>query len=428
MEQVIASTISSMNRNAIQTYLAIDISDYTDDEIAAAKSYFLKRLEQLNSNPTRENIQHFKTESGHESLPGAEEHRGKALKRYTTSEGKSAIKKTDIEHASVIAYGGWDFTDARHHSALQKSIERLFELDNPAKQVFLNPTGKLKTPELLESIGVEVAVLAPNATKSERMAEVLLYNLDKTHISPEMQVHADQLWEAKFLKKDGSIRKPEEVPRFAQFCFSMGNRNALMVENALYKKLQAAGKNDDDIAEYFSRITRIGFAYAFDYRDMPERPRIPSVTVFSRMDQGVMIPPDLLKDVIFKDAAANAGSDDGYTLYDLNSVMVGSDNMQLFVLLHDGTQQPTFKGVPNYAYHGLFPYIDGFLNVTNQTNSDGRLPELYGKMLFDMLPGRIQTEIIHEMTEEQASYKDIFRYLPKHQAITTHTPPNLVKR
>lgn len=422
--------INDLNSMDLKKTIGPSAASFSEKELTEAAEILQNReSEGFKNNKSRDKITRLQTDTNAE-LPGLETHRGDVLKRYTHQEtNRTAIGIQSLSNANVIAYGGWDFTEARHHSALQKSIERLFETHSPEKKAQWGADAlTLNSPELLQSLGVNVALFAPSASKPERLADALSYNNDKLYVSNEMQKHADELWERKFLDSQGELIPASEISPLTFYNYSIGNRMARMVENALYDKLSSTGADDVEIGHYFNKLTHIGFAYAVDYQDMPDRARIPSINVFSHKDLGVMIPTELYQDVILKDAQHIANRNEScFKSYIMPEIAGTNQSHQQLVMLDDTLQSATYKGRVNQQYHGLFPYVDSVNHVANGeafgnrmhiSDSDKQLmSDIKGRMMFHLLSGDAQQEALHNLNQSNKDLSEISTVLKSDAAL-----------
>lgn len=245
----------------------------------------------------------------------------KALLRIAT--------ESEIIDSKIITIGGLGFDSLRHISALLKATKNMANINQ------YNETQHSK-----------VVAIMPEVEPQARYAAAEIYSVNPSYYPSYILDRVKQFLLPKILQDDTIFAVPQTT---AIFTFSMGGREAGMMENALKHVLEDELNLDQSLIESLMKnIISINIGYA---------PTIPSITkkgfnkiaIFSTHDRAVLLPKDLYEQVLIKPEIL----DRKLSVIDFSEDK--SDN-QLLIVMNPDIQDNTSK--EDLCNHSLGDYLN----------------------------------------------------------------------
>lgn len=202
--------------------------------------------------------------------------------------GSSALVATDEQHlvkADTICFSG-------------------IEGDNPRQLSALLRTAKYLSSALSEDY-LPIA-LCPEVDREERYEAAKTYSINPDYYPQYIKSRVDQVIIPRLLPylSDSSI--PEVVQPLSILTFSMGGREAMMIETALYDLLSNDyGMGDKEVSSTLQQVTAVCLGYAPDVRVF-DSGCMNKIIIFSVNDRGVLIPHNLFLEVLTHNSVLDA--------------------------------------------------------------------------------------------------------------------------
>lgn len=245
----------------------------------------------------------------------------KALLRIAT--------ENEITDSKIIAIGGLGFDSLRHVSALLKATKNMAHINQH------NETQYSK-----------VIAIMPEVEPQIRYAAAETYSVNSDYYPNYILERVKQFLLPKIIQDDTILAIPQTI---AIFTFSMGGREAGMMENALKYILQEELNLDQNLSDSLMRnIISINVGYAPTISSITKK-GFNKIAIFSTHDRAVLLPKDLYNQVLIKPEILNN------KLSVINFSEDKSDN-QLLIVMNPGIQDNTSR--EDLCNHTLGDYLN----------------------------------------------------------------------
>ncbi|MGE3713983.1 MAG: hypothetical protein AB7F82_05580 [Alphaproteobacteria bacterium] len=287
------------------------------------------------------------------------------VNRFCKASGRfisAAARDDDVRNADIVCLGGYDHEGERI-GAMTRAALSLTRLgpDSPTDS-------RPAMMDARQKRSYSVLVHQPVYDGRTRVEEVYNWNINKKHISSEMEYFAAQLWQHRFLDNQGRLKPVTQFRGFSLLTYSMGARNGWMLANALERRLTDAGKSQEQVQEYFSKMRQVNIGASVDWERRPvNTPSIPNITILHPDDTG-MAYRDSFSVTVDRMAKQFSGSTPPFVEEDL----VNWPRHKL-VLLNPYYVPKEVDGKQNMNMHGLFEYLTGISMAMNKTDELGKI-------------------------------------------------------
>ena len=261
-------------------------------ELADSASNFLHPLSHIMQ--TREEISKYLFDSEKELLVKLDNptevnsYAGCFFKRVETNINNSSslhiASEEEILNANVLAIGGIDFNTPRHLSALIKA-SRILASECSNKDTSFHQT---------------IAVM-PEVSKEERYEAAKLYYQDSSFYPLYIKNRVEKFLIPKIiLDEDTVLNIPKSISLFS---FSLGGREIMMMENALYDVLLKQYSIDPDTINTLMRnISAVCLGFAPKLNILEKNSGFNKIIIFSAKDRAVLLPKDFYQKILSNDS------------------------------------------------------------------------------------------------------------------------------
>lgn len=245
----------------------------------------------------------------------------KALLRIAT--------ENEIIDSKIIAIGGLGFDSPRHISALLKATKNIANIN-----------------KYNENQSAKVVAIMPEVEPEVRYAAAENYSVNSDYYPSYILDRVRQFLLPKIIQDDTILAVPQTT---AIFTFSMGGREAGMMENALKYVLKDELNLDPSLSDRFMKnIISINIGYAPTISSITKK-GFNKIAIFSTHDRAVLLPKDLYEQVLIKPEIL----DRKLSVIDFSGDK--SDN-QLLIVINPDIQDNTSK--EDLCNHSLGDYLN----------------------------------------------------------------------
>ena len=218
----------------------------------------------------------------------AEEVKGKffARKEEITQDAESKLyspTEEQVYNTNILAIGGLGFVTGRHLSALLKATAVLAS----------------KNSRGTESFYKAVAVM-PEVDKEERYEAAEKYSMDSTYYPEYIKDRVKKFLIPKFIDIDEEKTIFDFPQSIALLSFSMGGREVMMMENALYDILtNEYSLSSDLVNRLMKNVKAVCIGYAPQLNVFKDE-GFNKIIIFSKEDRAVLLPNDFYENLLIK--------------------------------------------------------------------------------------------------------------------------------
>lgn len=144
--------------------------------------------------------------------------------------------------------------------------------------------------KLLENQGKNknIVALYPKEARDRRYRDGLIYFINEKFTPKWAEQFVSDFIVPRLIDEKGYLLPPEEVPSLVLAGYSIGAREAIMIENATFDLLKSFfGKSLDEATPYMGRFFRLGIGCAVNWDKPSDTPSFWSLTVTSASDIGI---------------------------------------------------------------------------------------------------------------------------------------------
>lgn len=284
------------------------------------------------------------------------EYVGTMLQRSTNEAGKSVLTKIEHDHtlkADVVILMGMDTCDVAAGQAigLKGFSELLLGTSDPKE---------------IEKQGKMIISYFPESSRAERYKQGLFYLANENHVDENAKIFTGKYILPRFLDENHHILPPEKVKPFVFATYSLGAREAAMVENALIYMFRSAGLKSEQIQPYLDRYMRLNLGYAVNWEHASDKPTSKSFSVLSLSDMGSRKTSSLMNAVYYNSDVSTKATSTFYRSAPHKEWLCVLGDHQVPALTMDRNGK--------YKLNPLGHGIEGYLAVKEHMEKSGILP------------------------------------------------------